>query len=292
MPARILSIPFAVLALVFLYLTWEVDTGYSIYIVPCVIAMALIYVLSPQINWWWFQRRPPELKPKIRMLITRHLPYYQKLVESEQGRFRKRVALYMEANDFRPQGMETVPEDLRAIAAACAVQITFGQKDFLLPKFENIIFYPHPFPSPQYPENFHSSEVYEEDGVVIFSAEQLLPGFLQPFQYYNIGLHEYAKVFVRSNPQIDFPKVGADTWPALEQISGFRQAAIQKWINLDPIPVQPVSIAHFFTFPQRFQAVLPELYGQYERIFNQSPAREATPVLEDFHSGGGDGGIG
>ncbi|MCA9547810.1 MAG: hypothetical protein KC613_25575, partial [Myxococcales bacterium] len=29
--------------------------------------------------------------------------------------------LYMEANDFMPQGMESVPEDLRAIAAACAV---------------------------------------------------------------------------------------------------------------------------------------------------------------------------
>lgn len=284
MPSRILSIPFAVLALAFLYLTWEVDTAYSIYIVPFVIALALIYVLSPQINWWWYQRRPPELKPKIRMLITRHLPYYQKLVESEQDRFRKRVALYMEAHDFRPQGMETVPEDLRAIAAACAVQLTFGQKDFLLPKFENIIFYPHPFPSPQYPENFHASEIYEEDGVVIFSAEQLLPGFLQPLQYYNIGLHEYAKAFVRSYPEIDFPKLPEGIWQKLQQVGGFSEAAIERWINLKPIPAQPVSIALFFTFPRQFQALLPELYEQYARIFNQSPAREATPVLEDFRA--------
>ena len=284
MPARILSIPFAVIALAFLYLTWEVDPGYSIYIVPFVILMALIYVLSPQINWWWYQRHPPELKPKIRLLITRHLPYYQKLVESEQERFRKRVALYMEANDFMPQGMETVPEDLQAIAAACAVQLTFGQKDFLLPRFEHVIFYPHPFPSPQYPKNFHSSEIYEEDGVILFSAEQLLPGFLQPYQYYNIGLHEYAKAFVRSYPEVEFPKIEAAAWPALERVSGFSQAAIQKWINLDPIPIQPVSIAHFFTFPRQFQEVLPELYKQYARIFNQSPAREATPVLEDFRA--------
>ena len=145
MPARILSIPFVLIALGFLYLTWEVSQSYSIYIVPFVILMALIYAFGPQINWWWYQRHPPKLKPKIRLLITRHLPYYQQLVESEQGRFRKRVALYMEANDFMPQGMESVPEDLRAIAAACAVQLTFGKKDFLLPKFEHIIFYPHPF---------------------------------------------------------------------------------------------------------------------------------------------------
>lgn len=285
MPARTLSIPFLIGALVFLYLTWEVDTGYSIYIVPFVIIMALIYVLSPQINWWWYQRRPPELRPKIRLLIERHLPYYQQLVESEKGRFRKRAALYMEANDFMPRGMESVPEDLRAIAAACAVQITFGRKDFLLPRFEHIIFYPHPFPSPQYPENFHSSEIYEEDGVIIFSAEQLLPGFLQPFQYYNIGLHEYARAFVRSYPEIDFPKLPEDIWQKLQQASGFSQAAIERWINLKPIPAQPVSIALFFTFPRQFHAVLPELYEQYARIFNQSPVRGERPVLEDFHTG-------
>lgn len=285
MPARTLSIPFLIGALVFLYLTWEVDTGYSIYIVPFVIIMALIYVLSPQINWWWYQRRPPELRPKIRLLIERHLPYYQQLVESEKGRFRKRAALYMEANDFMPRGMESVPEDLRAIAAACAVQITFGRKDFLLPRFEHIIFYPHPFPSPQYPENFHSSEIYEEDGVIIFSAEQLLPGFLQPFQYYNIGLHEYARAFVRSYPEIDFPKLPEDIWQKLQQASGFSQAAIERWINLKPIPAQPVSIALFFTFPRQFHAVLPELYEQYARIFNQSPASGERPVLEDFHTG-------
>lgn len=285
MPARTLSIPFLIGALVFLYLTWEVDAGYSIYIVPFVIIMALIYVLSPQINWWWYQRRPPELRPKIRLLIERHLPYYQQLVESEKSRFRKRAALYMEANDFMPRGMESVPEDLRAIAAACAVQITFGRKDFLLPRFEHIIFYPHPFPSPQYPENFHSSEIYEEDGVIIFSAEQLLPGFLQPFQYYNIGLHEYARAFMRSYPEIDFPKLPEDIWQKLQQASGFSQAAIERWINLKPIPVQPVSIALFFTFPRQFHAVLPELYEQYARIFNQSPARGERPVLEDFHTG-------
>lgn len=285
MPTRILSIPFVFLALFFLYLTWEVDPGYSIYIVPFVIMLALIYVFGPQINWWWYQRRPPELKPKIRLLITRHLPYYQKLMESEQERFRKRVALYMEANDFMPQGMESVPEDLRAIAAACAVQLTFGQKDFLLPKFEHIIFYPKPFPSPQYPENFHSSEIYEEDGVILFSAEQLLPGFLQPYQYYSIGLHEYAKVFARSYPEIHFPKLPEDIWQQLQQISGFSQAAIERWINLKPIPAQPVSIAHFFTFPAQFQAVLPDLYEQYARIFNQSPARGEAPVLEDFRTG-------
>jgi hypothetical protein len=284
MPSRILSIPFAVLALVFLYLTWEVDTRYSWYIVPQVLIIALIYVLAPQINWWWYQQRPPDLKPKIRLLIERHLPYYQRLAAPEQDRFRKRAALYVHAQDFKPQGLEIVPEDLKAAAAACAVQLTFGQKDFLLPRFEHIIFYPHPFPSPQFPENFHASEIYEPDGVILFSAEQFMPGFLQPRQYYNIGLHEYAKAFMASYPDLEYPELPADIWGRLERISGMSQAAIQRWINLKEISPQAAAIVHFFTYPEAFQAALPELYEQYARVFNQSPANAAAPVLIELRS--------
>ena len=279
MPVRILTIPLILIALGFLYLTWEVDPGYSIYIVPPVIGMALLYVFSPQINWWWYQRHPPELKPKIRMLLERFLPYYIQLADPEKGRFRKRLALYMEANDFKAQGMETVPDDLKAVAAACAVQITFGHKDFLLSKFENLIFYPHPFPSPQYPESFHASEIFEEDGVIIFSAEQLMPGFLQPFQYYNIGLHEYAKAFMASFPAMSYPQLPETIWGSLQGISGYSKAAIHQWINLKEIDPQPVAIVHFFTYPQAFQRALPELYAEYSRIFNQSPVNGAEPVL-------------
>lgn len=248
------------------------------YVVPFVIALAFIYILSPQINWWWWTRRPPDMPPKLRVLLERHLPYYQRLADPEKLRFRRRVRLYMEANDFMAKGMETVTEDLKAVAAICAVQMTFGRKDFLLPKFEHLIFFPQPFPSPQYPKNYHTSEIYEEDGAILFSAEQLMKGFLEPNNFYNIGLHEYAKVFERSYPGLDFPSLHEDHWLELQQISGFSQTWIQNWINLDPIPLRPVSIAHFFNWPEAFQAQLPELYAAYARLFNQSPGKMGTPV--------------
>lgn len=285
MPTRILSIPLVLAALIFLYLTWEVDPAYSRYIVVPVILLALLYVLSPQVNWWWYRRHPPELKAGIRGLIERHLPYYQQLAPPEQGRFRKRMALYMEANDFKAQGMESVPEDLKAVAAACAVQLTFGLKDFLLPKFENIIYYPHPFPSPQHPEHFHASEIYEEDGVIIFSAEQLMPGFLQPFQYYNIGLHEYAKAFLASYPGHNSRRLPETIWENLQSVSGYSKNAIHQWINLKDIDPQPVAIVHFFTYPQAFQNTLPQLYAEYSRAFNQSPANAVAPVQGELAQG-------
>jgi Mlc titration factor MtfA (ptsG expression regulator) len=282
MPARILSIPFVFGAILFLFLAWEVDSRNSIYVVPLVVALAFIYILSPQINWWWWTRRPPDMPPKLRVLLERHLPYYQRLADSEKLRFRRRVRLYMEANDFMAKGMETVTEDLKAVAAICAVQMTFGRKDFLLPKFEHLIFFPQPFPSPQYPKNYHASEIYEEDGAILFSAEQLMKGFLEPNDFYNIGLHEYAKVFERSCPGLDFPSLHEDHWLELQQISGFSQTWIQNWINLDPIPLRPVSVVHFFNWPEAFQAQLPELYDAYARLFNQSPGKMGTPVLGEL----------
>ena len=58
--------------------------------------------------------------------------------------------------------------------------------------------------------------VVEEKGVVMFSAEQLMPGFMQPKRFFNIGLYEYARVFRHCHPELAFPAIGEEHWPALE----------------------------------------------------------------------------
>ena len=94
MLTRILLIPFVVLAFVFLYLTLEVDENYAFYIIIPVIISAMIWVLSPQIDWWWYQRNPPQLDPAIVQLLERHNPYYQQLFFEDKKKFQLRVALF------------------------------------------------------------------------------------------------------------------------------------------------------------------------------------------------------
>ena len=269
MPSRILYVPFVIVALVMLYLTWEVDESFSVYIVPPVLVMALIYIFSPQINWWWYRRRPPELDERLRRLLLDHHRFYRELALEEKQRFRDRIALYMHTQDFMPQGMESVPEDVKLAVAAAAVRVTFGQEDFLLEPFEKIIIYPRPFPSPQFPEKFHASEVFEEDGVLLFSAEQLMRGFLDPIHFYDIGLHEFARVFRHLHPEAAWPELPEDIWDKMETVSRMSRENICKWINLPPegIPARAVSIAHYFSFPERFREVLPGLFKAYGDIF-------------------------
>lgn len=273
MPARIVSTPFIFGALYFLYLTWEQSEDYSLYIIPFVVMSSITYVFSPQINWWWYSRYPPELDGPIRQIFQKHFQFYQNLSVEQKKRFRDRVALFVIGNDFMPQVVDTVPEDVKAFIAANAVQLTFGQDEYLFSKFEKIVVYPKPFPSPQYPRKMHASEIFEEDGVVLFSAEQLIKSFIQPTRFYNIGLHEYAKVFVTSFPDLDYPPLGEDIWDKLQTISGFSREYVTKFINLEVISPRPVSIAHFFVFPEQFKATLPALYTAYEQIFKMEEFR-------------------
>jgi len=276
MPSRVLALPFVIAALVLLYLTWEVDESYSVYIIPFALILAIIYVLSPQINWRWYKRRPPKLDPPLRMLLEKQHHFYQQLPAAEQQRFRERVALYMIAHEYMPQGMESVPEDIKAVVAINAVHLSFGREDFIMEPFERMVVYPKPFPSPQFPEKFHASELYEEDGVLLFAAEQLMRSYLQPRQYYNIGLHEFAKVFLHLHPDAGWPDKGAGIWEKLEQISNFSREAIARWINLpEPaIPARAVMISHFLVFPKQFKETLPKAYEKLKEIFNLDPAEQ------------------
>jgi len=280
MPSRILSIPFVLAALIMLYCTWEVDEGYSTWIIPPVLILALIYIFSPQINWWWYVRRPPELDAPIRGMLQQYHRFYQQLGPAGKQRFRDRVALYMMAREYMPQNVESIPEDIKAAVAIAAVQLTFGQEDFLLEPFERIVIYPKPFPSPQFPRQVHASEIYEEDGVILFSAEQLMLGANAPDRYYNLGLHELAKVYYHLHPDAGWPEMDAGSWERLERISGMSREAIVGWINLpeEAIPVLAVAISHFFVFPLSFKKEWPAAYATFAGVFRLDPVEMAIPA--------------
>ncbi len=271
MPTRLFAIPFGVGFFLFFYLAWAKDETYAIYIIPCSLILGLMYVFSPQIDWWWYKRYPPDLTDGIRRFFSERYTYYTRLPLRDKETFRQKVAMFSMATDFKPMVMPEVPGDVRAIVSASAVQLSAVFEDFLYPPFENVVIYPHPFPSPQYPEHFHISELFEEDGVVLFSMDHLIKSFAEPDRYYNIGLHEFAKVFMLTYPDKAYPELTEDSWDDLEQISQFSKAAILEWINLPEIEPAPVSIAHFFVFPESFKAVLPEMYQTYCEIFQQDP---------------------
>ena len=270
---RWVAIPFVIIVLVLLYFAWEVDAEkYSVYIIPVVILLAVLIVLSPQIDWLMAKRDPPELDPQIRRLLHQVSPYYTQLPADQKKRLRERIGLFKMAFDFKPQAMERVPEDVKAVIAFYGAQLTLAFDKFLLKPFETVIIYKGPFPSPQFPEHWHICEVFREDGVLLFSADHLLKGFFQPLQYYPTGLHVMAEAFLLKHPDKGFPEPGETVWEDIRQITGVDRERLTKYIGLPEIPPLPVCITYFFTLPARFKAVRPDLYESFSNIFQQDPA--------------------
>ena len=266
MPTRILAMPFLLLLAVMFYLSFTIDERYSVFIIFASVVLVLLYIFSPQIDWWWYRRYPPKLEEPFRQMLRQQYPFYVQLSPEEKLRFRQRIALFRMAKDFMGQGIEEVPEDIRFFTALSGVHLTFGWEDYLLPKFEKIIIYPHPFPSPQYPERFHASEVFEEDGVVLFSAQHLVKGVLESKRHFPVGLYEMAKVMLLSYPEKEWPKLPDDAWERLEKISGISREALVQYINLDDIEPLPVSLVYFLTMPESLLREWPELYRHLNAI--------------------------
>lgn len=276
---RIILVSLAIISAALIYLGFTSGTLYFQIALPFVLLLAGGYVMSPQINWWYYNKFPPDLEAPLRHLINQNSAFYQALSIEGKKRFRQRMALFLMSRDFKAMVVEKVPEDIKAILAANVVHLTFGLPDYLMDHFEKVVIYPSTFPSPQFPKQFHSSEIYEADGVMIFSAQHLLNGFTNPTAYYNSGLHEAAQAFISLNKEKKFPTLPTDIWEKLEQISRYSKIKVERWIGLNEINPLAVSICHFLIFPQQFSETLPQLFLSIKETLNLNPLESNQPIL-------------
>lgn len=261
------------------YLGFTQNHTYSIIGVPFAIALSALFVMSPQVNWWYYSRNPPPLDVKLRNFISQYSIFYQELSLEGKQRFRDRVSLFMMAHEYMPMAVKTVPEDIKGIVAANAVHLTFGLPDYLMEKFEKIVIYPAPFPSPQFPRQLHASESYKEDGVVILAASHLVKGYTEPELYYNISLHEWIRVFLQLNPSKHLPSLPENIWQALEKISRFPKPNLEAFIGLPQLDPMPVAICYYLMFPKQFQEVLPEVHTAISDLLNLNPLIADQPIV-------------
>jgi Mlc titration factor MtfA (ptsG expression regulator) len=289
-PWQIVATPFALIALIALYLTIKADgEGVStLVLVVATVILAAIYVMNPQINYWWWERSPPPLDPQAERILADYCAFYRPLSAELKQRFRNRVALYVLGNDFmrpvHPSAMDAdemrvqVPEDLKIAVAASAVQVSFGKPKFATTKFEHIVLYPHPFPSPQF-EAMHTCEIYPADGVVMFDANTLMAGINQPRQIFSIGIYEMARIFKMEDPSVSVPILDEKTFETLKKVTGIGREQVEAVVGLTDLDAFAVGAYYFFTFSKEFQTALPDLYQLFINVFQQNPSNAEHPVL-------------
>ena len=269
MPARLLGLPFLFLFAWSIYAAWGAeDERFAYPILISAVMLALVYVFSPEINWWFYRRWTPALDPPVKALLERFGGFYNELSASDKKVFEQRMFLTVTATDFLPQGLPSVPEDIRYMIAYPQVCLYFHQEDWLCKLQVKTVVYPHPFPSPSYPSQLHSAEWYAEDGVLIFAFPWVGEAFSRPGKVSNVVFHEQAKVFRDCRPEVwQAPEARQDIWTKLESISGMSRQYVAEVVGLPQDDPYPVSVHHFFLYPQAFRRELPDWYDAYLRVF-------------------------
>lgn len=262
--AHYLSIPFIAGALGVLYHAWENEGAGGVWIVPFLLAAAFFWVFTPQINWWWYSKRPPALEEGVVAAITRLVPFYQQLDETNRKRFRDRLALTRMATNWTGKDMpDEIPPDLETAVAVQSVIVTWKQDDFLLHDLENIVIAPGPFLSPEHPYR-HSSETYRPESCMLFSAKAAMDAFVQPDQHFNVVLYEYIKATLAERYRSTFPiENEEELWGDIAEISHWSPAAIVGAVGTREVDLLSVLWCLYYTFQDRFQQILPEWAGHF-----------------------------
>ena len=274
-PNRYFLIPLAMLAgLSLLFIDWYGQRWVWLLLLAAA-GIVTVLIFTPQIDWWYWQRRPPDLPRGLRSLLEQRVSFYQRLDPLAQREYRRRAFLLRESLDFTGQGVDKIPEDVRLLPALAGTTISFGREEFLFPAYEKIVLYPHPFPSPQY-DFLHVTERYAPDGVLLFSMPHLMRSVVEEQAFPNLALYEYAKIYRERYPEEDYPELDGDT---LEAISGFSEAAVAKFLGFAEPDRRALTSVYFFSFASKFKQMAPEVYQTLCHSFALDPLEPGQKIF-------------
>jgi hypothetical protein len=269
--SKIIGLPIILMIIAALYVEYVVhySLGYWV-LLPFFLGVVLL-ISNRYIDFWYLRKFPIRLDKEVTDLLERYIPFYNNLDATEKGEYQIRLSKYISGRSFKSVGseMKDVPYDIRAMISTNAIQLAFHQKDFLIGDFDHIYVYKHPFGTPKH-QFLHTVETEAEDGVIIYSLEQLVPGITNPELYYNIGMHGFVDAFIKANPTAPFPpRLNAD-WSDIHAISGLSQKQILATIGFENVELLVVLGTCYFTYAEAFEKRLPSLKKELDILFNVS----------------------
>ncbi len=287
MPANKIIGLFVIIGLLLYWQTSGTENSVLTLAAVAVIA-AIIYVFKGQINLWWHQKFPPRMPKHIQRVLLDFYPYYNELNTVEQNRFQARMGIFKTDKEFITPEMPEVPDDIRHLMIASAVQVSFGRKKFLLPHWGVVVVYRNPFRSTQIQE-YHIGETFIEDGVILLATDPYIKGLTKPKEGYDIGLHYMAKAMQYedkiSNKDFLFfneeNETSRETFlRTMSQIREREHVYEDAYAPLQPEDFFGLCVEHFFHAPVQFEALLPDTYNALKTLLNQDPQNASNPVIQ------------
>ncbi len=155
---------------------------------PLISARQGLYNLSPFIS----------IKPAYRKVLEEKSWYYLALDSDQRKVFERRVQEFISMKRYisRSKSLE-ITDEMKALIAASAIQITFGLPPIYFRHFHRILIYPDNYYS-TITRKYHKGEV-NRAGIIVLSWSNFLDGINEHNDGKNLGLHEMAHALMLEN---------------------------------------------------------------------------------------------
>jgi len=222
---------------------------------------------------------PVEIGNNYSSIMSRVLPYFNQLNESNKQRFLNRVYNFRKSKSFHFHGLDP-QEEIMILVSAASIQISFGLKNYLLPFFKEVYILSDAY------QALEGKELYighvSPTGIYI-SWKHFAQGFADYSDGVNVALHEMAHALYHENFiketgidwdfRNDFDKLPAVFGPIMTQVIVQRKSYLRGYAFTNFHEFWAVSVEYFFENSQGLKDNLPQLYIILCDTLNQYPLR-------------------
>lgn len=214
--------------------------------------------------------------------LMQYSVYFRKLPPPDRLKFISRIKGFIDSKEFI--GMEglVVTDEMRILVAASAVQITFGLDLYILNQYERILLFPKEYKN-KITGKYHKGEV-NIAGTIALSWNNLLAGYLNSVDNYNLGLHEMAHALrfnsISGEETDEFFEEYIEKWMSVgdkefERIKRGEKSYLREYAGANREEFFAVCVEHFFETSLEFREKLPEIYFHLALLLNQDPCLSA-----------------
>lgn len=219
------------------------------------------------------------IDPLYKEPLKEYHKFYKQLNPSDKIIFEKRVQKFINQKQFIARGMEKITDEMKALIAGAAIQLTFGHPSIYFAHFKRILVYPDSYYS-EISQRYHKGEV-NLGGLIVLSWKIFAEGYMDNEDGINLGLHEMAHALHLENAianeeygflDEDVLKVWTDLcYREIEKMNGGKSDFFRAYAVSSHQEFFAVAVENFFERSQEFKEWHPKLYDTLAKILNQDP---------------------
>jgi len=251
---------------------------FVLYNVFTIIRVVVKYYFGDYFNKYLLIAR---LDPLYKKPIQKYLEYYKQLSPPNKIVFEKRVQKFINHKQFVARGMEKITDEMKALIAGAAIQLTFGHPSIYFAHFKRILVYPDSYYS-KISQRYHKGEV-NMGGLIVLSWKNFVEGYADNEDGRNLGLHEMAHALHLENAitNEEYGFLDDDvlrTWTDLcfreiEKMKEGKSDFFRAYAITNSQEFFAIAVENFFERPREFHDWNAKLYNTLVKMLNQNPLK-------------------